>query len=163
LDLVVDLEVETAPQLIAVMAEEFYISESAVNEALQKAKTSPHEASFNAIYLPSLEKVDIFVMSNDDPFSRSVMNRRQLYPISNLTSDATDSGIYIYSPEDIILQKLSWYTLIPGGSQKQWRDVLGVLKVQGEGIDRSYLHQWAIALELTDLLNTALLQSGQER
>jgi hypothetical protein len=75
-------------------------------------------------------------------------------------SGLQEEGIYIYSPEDIVLQKLSWYKLIPGGSQKQWRDVLGVLKVQGERLDLAYLNQWALTLQLTDLLSGALLQSG---
>lgn len=161
LDMVMVLDSQTAPQLIEIMAGEFYISESAVNEAILKAKTAPREASFNVIYLPSIEKVDIFVMSSDDPFSNSVMSRRHFHPVDSLATP--DTGIYIYSPEDIILQKLSWYQLIPDGSQKQWRDVLGVLKMQGERIDRAYLNQWAITLELTDLLTTALLQSGQEK
>ncbi len=103
-----------------------------------------------------MEKADIFVMGSDDPFSTSVMSRRQLHVVSGLTEE----GIYIYSPEDIVLQKLSWYKLTPGGSQKQWRDVLGVLKVQGERLDRAYLNQWAVTLKLTDLLSGALLQSG---
>ncbi len=156
LDLVIDLEARIAPQLIDVMSAEFYISESAVNEAIAKSRTAPRESSFNVIYLPSLEKADIFVMGSDDPFSTSVMSRRQLHPVSDLTFE----GIYIYSPEDIVLQKLSWYKLTPGGSQKQWRDVLGVLKVQGERLDRAYLNQWARTLKLTDLLEEALLQSG---
>jgi len=63
-------------------------------------------------------------------------------------------------PKISVLQKLSWYQLIPGGSQKQWRDVLGVLKVQGERLDLAYLNQWALTLQLTDLLSGALLQSG---
>jgi hypothetical protein len=156
LDLVIDLEARIAPQLIDVMSGEFYISESAVTEAIAKSKTAPRESSFNVIYLPSLEKADIFVMGSDDPFSASVMSRRQLHPVSDLTEE----GIYIYSPEDLVLQKLSSYKLTPGGSQKQWRDVLGVLKVQGEGLDRAYLNQWALTLKLTDLLEEALLQSG---
>lgn len=159
LDMVIALDTETASQLIEVMAGEFYISELAVQEAIQKAKIAPREASFNVIYLPSIEKVDFFVMSSDDPFSNSVMSRRQLYDIGH-ASDGLQSGIYIYSPEDIVLQKLSWYKLIPDGSQKQWRDVLGVLKVHGEGIDRTYLTQWAKTLNLTDLLDEALLQAG---
>ncbi len=159
LDMVIALDAETATQLIEVMAGEFYISESAVHEAIQKAKIAPREASFNVIYLPSIEKVDFFVMSSDDPFSNSVMSRRQLYDIGN-SLDGLQAGIYIYSPEDIVLQKLSWYKLIPDGSQKQWRDVLGVLKVHGEGIDRTYLNQWAIHLKITDLLDEALLQAG---
>jgi hypothetical protein len=84
------------------------------------------------------------------------MSRRQLHPVSNLQEE----GIYIYSPEDIVLQKLSWYKLTRGGSQKQWRDVLGVLKVQFGRLDIAYLNQWARVLELTDLLEEALLQSG---
>lgn len=156
LDLVIDLEARIAPQLIDVMSGEFYISESAVTEAIAKSRTAPRESSFNVIYLPSLEKADIFVMGSDDPFSASVMSRRQLHPVSDLTFE----GIYIYSPEDIVLEKLSSYKLTPGGSQEQWRDVLGVLKVQGEGLDRAYLNQWALTLKLTDLLEEALLQSG---
>ncbi|MEG4167817.1 MULTISPECIES: hypothetical protein [unclassified Microcoleus] len=156
LDLVIDLEARTAQRLIDAMSGEFYISESAVTEAIANSRTAPRESSFNVIYLPSMEKADIFVMSSDDPFSASVMSRRQLYPVSGLTEE----GIYIYSPEDIVLQKLSWYKLIPGGSQKQWRDVLGVLKVQGERLDLAYLNQWAVTLKLTDLLSGALLQSG---
>jgi hypothetical protein len=156
LDLVIDLESRTAQTLIDAMSGEFYISESAVTEAIANSRTAPRESSFNVIYLPSMEKADIFVMSSDDPFSASVMSRRQLYPVSGLTEE----GIYIYSPEDIVLQKLSWYKLIPGGSQKQWRDVLGVLKVQGERLDRAYLNHWALTLQLTDLLDEALLQSG---
>ncbi|MEG4997709.1 hypothetical protein [Microcoleus sp. B4-D4] len=156
LDLVIDLEARTAQRLIDAMSGEFYISDSAVNEAIAKSRTAPRESSFNVIYLPSMEKADIFVMSSDDHFSTSVMSRRQLYPISGLTEE----GIYIYSPEDIVLQKLSWYKLIPGGSQKQWRDVLGVLKVQGERLDIAYLNQWALTLKLTDLLSGALLESG---
>jgi hypothetical protein len=163
LDLVIDLESRTAQRLIDAMSGEFYISESAVTEAIAKSRTAPRESSFNVIYLPSMEKADIFVMSadifvmsSDDPFSALLMSRRQLYPVSGLTEE----GIYIYSPEDIVLQKLSWYKLIPGGSQKQWRDVLGVLKVQGERLDLAYLNQWAVTLQLTDLLSGALLQSG---
>jgi hypothetical protein len=156
LDLVIDLDARIAPQLIDVMSGEFYISESAVMEAIAKSRPAPRESSFNAIYLPSLEKAHIFVMDSDDPFSASVISRRQLHPVSGLTEE----GIYIYSPEDIILQKLSWYKPTPRASQKQWRDVLGVLKVQGEGLDRAYLNQWALTLKLTDLLSGALLQSG---
>jgi hypothetical protein len=156
LDLVIDLEARKAPQLIDAMSGEFYISESAVTEAIPKSRTAPRESSFKVIYLPSLEKADIFVMGSDDAFSASVMSRRQLHPVSDLTEE----GIYIYSPEDIVLQKLSSYKLTPGGCQKQWRDVLGVLKLQGEGLDRAYLNQWALTLKLTDLLEEALLQSG---
>jgi len=148
LDLVISISLSKAPQLIRAMEQEFYISESAVVEAVNEKR------SFNVIHLTSLEKIDIFVIG-DDAFSCSKMNRRQLYKI-----DESEKGIYIYSAEDIILQKLYWYLLSTTESQKQWRDVLGVLKVQGERLDFNYLNQWAAILQVQSLLELALQQAG---
>ena len=47
-----------------------------------------------------------------------------------------------------------------GVSDRQWTDVLGVLKVQGATLDRAYLEEWARALGLTDLLRRALDDAG---
>jgi hypothetical protein len=46
-------------------------------------------------------------------------------------------------------------------SERQWRDVLGVLKVQAERLDLAYLRRWAAALGVADLLEQALSQAGQ--
>ncbi|MGB3206721.1 MAG: hypothetical protein WBB28_17180 [Crinalium sp.] len=151
LDLVIDISASQAEQLINAMLSEFYISESAVAEALEQ------KTSFNVIYLPSMEKADIFVLPLDS-FSRSKMNRRQIHVCGGDSEDF----IYIYSAEDIILQKLRWYKQTRSESQKQWRDVLGVLKVQGERLDFNYLHQWAESLMLVELLAQALKQAGLE-
>lgn len=152
LNLAIDISASQAEQLINAMLSEFYISESAVAEA-EEQKTS-----FNVIYLPSMEKADIFVLPLDS-FSRSKMNRRQLH----VCGDDSKGSIYIYSAEDIILQKMRWYKQTRSESQKQWRDVLGVLKVQGERLDFNYLHQWAESLMLVDLLAQAFKQAGLER
>ena len=47
-------------------------------------------------------------------------------------------------------------------SEKQWRDVLGVMKVQGKNLNRSYLLQWATTIGLKTRLNQALQASGLE-
>jgi len=44
-------------------------------------------------------------------------------------------------------------------SERQWRDVLGVLKIQDERIDRDYLRQWASHLNVSDLLEQALVEA----
>lgn len=64
------------------------------------------------------------------------------------------------TPEDIILQKLIWYQIGDRISDRQWRDVLGVLKVQSDRLDLDYLNYWAETLQLVELLTQALQQSG---
>jgi hypothetical protein len=45
-------------------------------------------------------------------------------------------------------------------SDRQWRDILGVLKTQAGTIDLDYLRQWAIELKVGDLLKRALTESA---
>ena len=60
------------------------------------------------------------------------------------------------SPEDTILSKLEWYRLGGEVSERQWRDVLGVLKTCAGELDLDYLHKWAKEIGVTDLLERAL-------
>jgi hypothetical protein len=68
------------------------------------------------------------------------------------------TALYFASPEDVILNKLRWRQ--HSGSEKQWRDVLGVLKVQAETLDYRYLVEWAERLKLADTLNLAMTEAG---
>jgi hypothetical protein len=63
---------------------------------------------------------------------------------------------YIATAEDTILSKLEW--LRAGGevSENQWKDVVGILKVQADRLDMVYLKQWARELRVEDLLERAL-------
>lgn len=45
-------------------------------------------------------------------------------------------------------------------SERQLKDVLGVLKVQGEKLDLEYLKYWASKLNLSDLLNRSFADAG---
>ena len=67
---------------------------------------------------------------------------------------------YLSSAEDIILSKLRWYQEGGGVSEQQWKDVLGVLKVQADKLDLEYLKNWASRLNLSDLLNRSFDDAG---
>jgi hypothetical protein len=73
-----------------------------------------------------------------------------------VTSDP-EQFLYVYTPEDILLQKLRWYRLGDEVSDRQWRDILGIVMVQGDRLDEPYLRRGARILGVTDLLDRALL------
>ena len=53
-----------------------------------------------------------------------------------------------------------WYRMGNETSDRQWNDILGVLKVRGKALDLTYVRQWAIQLGVGDLLDRALEDAG---
>lgn len=45
-------------------------------------------------------------------------------------------------------------------SDRQWNDILGVLKIQDTNLDMAYLQRWASSLGVADLLERALVDAG---
>jgi hypothetical protein len=66
--------------------------------------------------------------------------------------------VFLCSAEDIILSKLEWYKSGGSVSDRQWKDILGVIKVQGELLDKKYLLKWAEKLGMEDLLEKAFTE-----
>lgn len=150
-DIVADLKIEKVVLLLQSLQPRFYVSEDAVRDAIR------YKRSFNLIDNESLGKVDIFILK-DNAFPQIEFQRRR----SQLVRQNPDRMLVLPTPEDIILQKLTWYRMTKNESQRQWRDVLGVLKLQGDRLDFEYLQKWALELELSDLLATACTESGIE-
>jgi len=150
-DMVADLTMEKVPSLLRSLQPRFYVSEDAVRDAIK------FKRSFNVIDNESLGKVDIFILK-PHPFPQIEFQRRR----SQLVRQNPDQMLVLPTPEDIILQKLVWYRLTKNESQRQWRDVLGVLKLQGDRLDLNYLQKWAMELNLSDALETACMESGLE-
>jgi len=126
----------------------FYVNFDAVKQAHVNA------SSFNVIHLDTAFKIDVFVVL-DDPFKKQVLIRRQ-----KLTLEENPDRKYDFvTPEDIVLLKLLWYIEAGSVSEKQWNDILGVLKNRRNELDIDYIQQWASKLSFSDLLNKAIQQS----
>jgi hypothetical protein len=101
-------------------------------------------------------KVDLFVLGTD-PMSRAELARRQLY---RLVADAAE--VFVASAEDTVLRKLRWYRKGNEISDRQWLDVVEVLRTQGSRLDREYLAEWARHLGVDDLLAEAVTEAGAD-
>lgn len=146
-DLVVDLRVKDVGPLADLLAGAFYIDRERALEAVTRG------ASFNVIHLPTMFKVDLFVVG-DDPASRRQLARGGRHALL-----AEASPLPIASAEDTVVQKLRWYRLGNEVSDRQWQDLLGVLRVQRGRLDEEYMRQAARALGVEDLLDEALGQA----
>ncbi len=148
-DLVADLGLDHIKPLVALLAEAYYIDEDMVRDAVRR------RASFNVIHLQTMLKVDVFVLKRRafDQASFSRMQRKELEP---------GEPYPVASPEDTILHKLEWFRLGNEISERQWKDVVGVIRVQRERLDQGYLRVWSAQLALDDLLQRAFDDAGIE-
>ena len=95
--------------------------------------------------------MDLFI-AGGTPLDELQLRRRRRVTL------APGRTIYVHPPEDILLQKLRWYRQRGETSDRQWRDVLAIIRVQGPAPDRYYLSANAPAVGVADLLLKALTE-----
>jgi hypothetical protein len=149
IDLAVDLPLSAVAAFVGRLQGEFYLDDERIRSAVQR------RASFNLIHLGTGLKIDIFVRKGE-PFDRSEFQRHAPY---RLVQDPP-RDVMVTSAEDIVLRKLLWYREGNEVSDRQWSDILGVLKAQGKRLDQEYLRYWAGELAVDDLLQRALADAS---
>ena len=144
-DLVAELKPQHVDPLASCLQSEYYIPVGILRSAVAT------RSSCNFIHLGTMFKVDVFV-SKGRPFDDQAASRARL----ELIAEGPDAPRFpVASAEDTVLAKLEWFRLGGETSERQWWDIVGVLKVAQEP-DRAYLRHWAGSLGVADLLERAL-------
>lgn len=138
LDVAVRIRPEDLEALLAAVADDFYVSPEHARDALRD------RTAFNLIAWRSADKVDVFVLG-DGLLDRRQIERRQRVELAGKV-------LWVTSVEDQVLRKLTWFSMTDETSERQWRDVVGILVVQAGRFDEDDLTRTAESLGLGDLL-----------
>jgi len=148
-DVVADLGPDDVEALVAAVESDFHVVVETVDRAIRD------RSSFNLIHEEMLVKADVFVPPDDPVFREQLERSRRVA----LRPDP-GSEVELASPEDVIIHKLRWYEKGGRVSDRQWRDVLGVLKVQRDKLDWVYSERAAASLDVSELLARARSEAG---
>lgn len=148
-DFAISLDVATGERLIERAQAEFYVPVESARVAIRA------HHSFNLLATDEAFKVDLFVLGDQ------LLDRRQIQRRVLVRVPGTANGLWVTSPEDQVLRKLDWYQQGGSVSDRQWRDVIGLLLVGSDDLDLAYLHDTAARVDLTGLLDRALADAAE--
>jgi hypothetical protein len=147
-DLVVGLRQEHVAPLADHLSSAFYVDADAARRAVASGR------SFNLIHLDTGFKIDLFVPPPGG-FGLQQIARR-VREVAQAGADRAE--LEVATAEDVLLGKLLWFRSGGMTSERQWRDVIGLIRVQQEALDLDYLRTWAATLDVADLLERALAE-----
>lgn len=148
-DIVARLESPHVTTFVRELEKQYYVDEAMIREAIRS------RSSFNLIHYELQHKIDIFI-DKGRPYDKAGWDRvRRGAPF-----EASEREFPLSSAEDVILAKLEWHRITP--SDRQWDDVLGVIKLQKATLDVAYLQRWATELGVADLLERAWQEATRE-
>ena len=146
-DMVVALRPRHVKPLWEALRRDYYVD---VDEMRAAVRTP---SSFNAVHFASAIKVDFFV-AGDDPFEAERLANRQRI-------EMPAGVLHIDTAEHTVLRKLEWYRRGGEASERQWRDVQAIARIQGDRLDRDRLAFWADRLGVMDLLQRVLMETAR--
>ena len=148
-DIVADLKINHIAHLNLILEHQYYIDEDMIADAIRT------NSSFNLIHLETMIKIDVF-LHKEDPYAEMALQRKR----KDTLEERANVEFYFSSPEDIIIAKVQWYKIGGFVSERQWLDVIGVIKVQGDLLDKKYLKRWSQKLGLSSLMQKAFDEAG---
>jgi len=153
LDVVIRLTARNTRRLAEALEPDFILRAADISDAIDMIgiarDDSTKRATFCAFDRASGFQVDFF-LSSGRPFERSQFSRAIVVPLPGELGEI----LRVASAEDTVLAKLEWFRITP--SDRQWRDIQAILRVQGDALDDGYLQHWANQLGVADLLAWAL-------
>lgn len=147
IDLVADIRADHVAPLAKALGADFYADAVMMTDALRAGR------AFNLIHYSSSYKFDIFPLSTD-PFQQAQFERRKMVTALLLGPDPVEFPVA--TAEDTVLAKLAWFKAGGEVSDHQWKDVLGIVRVQKDKLDVAYMRQWAKHLGVGNLLEGLL-------
>lgn len=149
-DIAIEVDDAAGAALLERAVAEFYVPLDAARAAIRA------HSSFNLVDTAHGLKVDLFVLGD------GLLDRMQIERRMRVTLPGMPDPIWVTSPEDQVLRKLDWYRTTGNESERQWRDVVGILRVHGDLLDREYLHETAAQLDLSAPLAEATAAANLE-
>jgi hypothetical protein len=98
----------------------------------------------NAIHIHSGLKADLYPVREEDELRQSAFRRRE-----KVDYGPPIGKVYIHSPEDLILYKLTYFGLRQ--QSKHSRDIAAILKSKKNELDLDYIEGWVTRLGLSSL------------
>lgn len=147
-DIIAEMQLQHVEPFIASLQSDFYLDEELIADSIQ------HKSSFNIIHRKTMFKVDIFI-PHETPFQHSQLIRAE----KQIMTSNPKTSAYFASPEDTIIAKLEWFRMGGEVSERQWRDIVGILKVRAGVLDLGYLRKWASELNVIELFEKALAEA----
>lgn len=146
IDVIADIQISQVRPLVQVLQNDYYLDEQAWKDAIR------HRIPYNLIHLNTMLKVDLI------PLKRRAFTAEEARRARSHILEANTRPMRIASAEDAILTKLEWFEMGGRSSERQWNDILGIIKRQGISLDLPYLRRWADTLEVRTLLEQALVE-----